>query len=189
MCGGTVPLVLQARKLDMRNFISSLPLSRLLRGTFLITACALFVGIWWTPSSAGQSNAPDGPGKAELQKLCAGCHELEKSFSLKQDQEGWHRTMEKMVSFGMKSTEQEYKAVLEYLIKNYAADEVPKIKVNKATAIELESGLSLKRSQAAAVIAYREKHGAFKSIADLKKVPGLDAEKIEAKKDRLTFEE
>lgn len=155
----------------------------------MITACALLVGTWWTRSSAGQSIAPDGPGKAELQKLCAGCHELEKSYSLKQDRDGWTRTMEKMVSFGMKSSEQDYKVVLEYLVKHYAADEVPKIKVNKATAIELESGLSLKRSQAAAVIAYREKNGAFKSIADLKKVSGIDPEKIEAKKDRLTFEE
>ena len=51
----------------------------------------------------------------------------------------------------------EYKLVLEYLIKNYAADEVPKVSVNKASAIELESGLSLKRSQAKAVVEYREK--------------------------------
>jgi competence protein ComEA len=60
--------------------------------------------------------------------------------------------------------------------------------VNKAAAIEFESGLSLRRSQAAAIIRYREKHGPFKSIKDLKKVPGVDAAKIEAKKDRLIFE-
>jgi competence protein ComEA len=59
--------------------------------------------------------------------------------------------------------------------------------VNKAAAIEFESGLSLRRSQAAAVIQYREKNGPFKSIADLKKVPGIDVAKIEAKKDRLVF--
>ena len=52
---------------------------------------------------------------------------------------------------------------------------------------ELESTLSLPRSQAAAIIEYRTKHGDFKSIADLKRVPGIDAAKIEAKKDRLTF--
>ncbi len=159
------------------------------RCALLTMVIALFLGTAGVKSSARQVTAADGPGKAELQKLCAGCHELEKSFSLKQDQDGWQRTMEKMVSYGMKSSEQEYKAVLEYLIKNYAAEEVPKLKVNKATAIELESGLSLKRSQAAAVIAYREKNGPFKSIADLKKVPGIDPEKIEAKKDRLSFEE
>ena len=55
-------------------------------------------------------------------------------------------------------------------------------------AIDLESGLSLRRSQAAAIIQYREKNGPFKSIEELKKVPGIDIEKIEAKKDRLVFE-
>ena len=39
----------------------------------------------------------------------------------------------------------------------------------------------------AAVIAFRTKNGAFKSIEDLKKVPALDPEKIDAKKDRITF--
>ena len=140
-------------------------------------------------SSSGQGRPmPDGPGKEETRKLCSQCHELEKSFSLNQDRTGWQRTMKKMVDFGMKGSEQEFGAVLEYLVKNYPADEIPKINVNKAEAIDLESGLSLKRSEAAAIIQYREKHGAFKSIEDLKKVPGLDTSKIEAKKDRLTFE-
>jgi competence protein ComEA len=168
----------------MRNIF----LSRWWRGGLLTLVCVLFVSNWWAASSAVQ-NMPDGPGKLELQKICKGCHELEKAFSIKQDRNGWQQTMEKMVSFGMKSSEDEYKAVLEYLIKHYAADDVPKVKVNKATALELESGLSLKRSQAKAVIEYRTKKGPFKSIDDLKKVPGIEAEKIEAKKDRLTFEE
>ena len=59
--------------------------------------------------------------------------------------------------------------------------------MNKASAIELESGLSLRRSQAAAVLAYRAKNGNFKSLDDLKKVPLIDAEKIEEKKDRIAF--
>ena len=37
------------------------------------------------------------------------------------------------------------------------------------------------------LIQYREKNGPFKSIADLKKVPGIDPAKIDAKKDRITF--
>jgi competence protein ComEA len=45
----------------------------------------------------------------------------------------------------------------------------------------------LKRSDAAAAIQYRTKNGDFKSIEDLKNVPGIDTAKIEAKKDRLTF--
>lgn len=130
---------------------------------------------------------PEGPGKAETEKVCKGCHELERSVSRRQDRDGWRATMDKMVSLGAKASDKELQAIFEYLVKNYPGEEVPKVNVNKATAIELESGLTLRRSQAKAVIEYREKNGDFKSIEDLKKVPGLDPEKIEAKKDRITF--
>jgi competence protein ComEA len=130
---------------------------------------------------------PDGPGKAETVKLCSQCHEIERSVSLKQGREGWQGTIEKMITMGAKGTDAEWAAVLDYLAKNYPADEVPKVNVNQASAIELESGLSLRRSEAAAVIRYREKNGAFHSIEELKKVPGIDAAKIESKKDRLAF--
>ena len=95
--------------------------------------------------------------------------------------------MNKMVALGMQGTDKELGDILEYLAKNFPAEEVPPLNVNKATAIELESGLTLRRSQAAAIIQYRTKNGNFKSIEDLKKVPGVDAAKIEAKKERLVF--
>jgi competence protein ComEA len=136
---------------------------------------------------AQEPQLPEGPGRDETMKLCKQCHEVARSISLRQDRDGWHTTMNKMVAFGMKSTEQEYATVLDYLSKHFPADEVPRVNVNTATAIELESGLTLRRSQAAAVIAYREKNGEFKSIEDLKKVPGLDADKLDAKKDRIAF--
>jgi competence protein ComEA len=167
---------------------SSITASRSWRSVLFGVALAFFAGNISAALSASQvRRLPDGPGKAETQKLCSQCHELDKAFSLSQDRTGWQRTLEKMAGFGMKGTEQELDAVLEYLVKNFPADELPKINVNKAAAIDLESGLSLKRSQAAAIIQYREKHGLFKSIEELKKVPGIDIEKIEAKKDRLTF--
>lgn len=130
---------------------------------------------------------PDGLGQQETQKICSQCHELERSVSLHQDRDGWKTTMNKMVSLGAEGTEQDFQLVFEYLVKNYPAEEVPKVNVNKATAIELESGLTLRRSQAAAVIAYRAKNGNFKSIEDLKKVPGIDPAYIESKKSRLAF--
>jgi competence protein ComEA len=149
---------------------------------------ALFVGGMWTKSSAGDDRPlPDGPGKEETRKLCSECHDLDKSVSIRQDRAGWRRTIEKMLAFGAKATDQQFNAVLDYLATNFPADDVPKIEVNKAAAIEFESGLSLRRSQAAAIIQYREKNGPFKSIEELKRVPGVDVEKIEAKKDRLVF--
>jgi competence protein ComEA len=132
---------------------------------------------------------PDGPGKAETEKICSQCHELARSISLRQDRAGWEATVSQMVSLGAKATDKETAAVIDYLTAHFAADEVPRINVNKARAIDLESGLTLRRSEAAAIIEYRTKNGPFKSIEDLKKVPGIDAAKIEAKKDRLIFEE
>ena len=140
-------------------------------------------------ASAAWAQLPDGPGKAETERLCSQCHELARSISLRQDRAGWEATVDKMVSLGAKATDKETGAVIDYLAAHFAAEEVPRINVNKARAIDLESGLTLRRSEAAAIIEYRTKNGPFKSIADLKKVPGIDAAKIEGKKDRLVFED
>jgi competence protein ComEA len=148
----------------------------------LLTLAALFffVAFAW-------AQLPDGPGKEETQKICKGCHEVAKSVSLRQDRTGWENTMNKMVALGVKAPTKDLSAILEYLVKNFPAGEVPPVNINKARAIELEAALSLKRSEANAIIRYRTENGDFKSIADLKKVPGIDAAKIEAKKDRLVF--
>jgi len=130
---------------------------------------------------------PDGPGKAETERLCTQCHELSRSISLRQDRDGWNQTMSKMAAFGMKSTEKEYALVLNYMALHYPPEDLPPVNINKAPAIELESRLSLRRSQAAALIAYRKAHGDFKSLEDLKKVPNLDFEAIESKQDRIVF--
>ena len=95
--------------------------------------------------------------------------------------------MDKMVALGAKGTQKEFDLIVEYMAANYPAPAVQRLNVNQARAVELESALSLTRTQAAAVIQYRTKHGDFKSIEDMKKVPGMDAAKLEAKKDRLTF--
>lgn len=130
---------------------------------------------------------PEGPGRAETQAICSQCHELARSISLRQDKAGWQSTVDKMVTLGAKASDQDLQLVVDYLAKNYPGEEIPRINVNEARAIDLESGLTLLRSQARAIIAYRDKNGPFKSIQDLEKVPGIDVAKIEAKKDRLIF--
>lgn len=137
--------------------------------------------------ASAQVELPDGPGRAEIEKVCKGCHELARSVSKKQDRDGWQGTLTKMTAMGTKATDAELAAILDYLAKHYPADEMPPINVNEAAAVELESRLSLKRSQASALIAYREKNGKFKSLDDLKKVPGIDAAKFDAKKNQIIF--
>src|SRR5215831_14901966 len=128
---------------------------------------------------------PDGPGRADTEKLCSGCHELDRALSLRQSRDGWKGTINRMVNFGADGTEAEFATVLDYLARNYPASELPPLNVNSARAIDFESRLSLRRSQAAAIIEYRTKHGRIKSVEELKSVPGIDAAKVDAKKDML----
>ena len=134
-----------------------------------------------------QAQMPPGLGRDETQRVCSSCHELERSISLRQDRDGWKATINKMVSLGTVATDQEFSAILDYLSANYQAAAIPRLNVNTAPAIEFESRLTLKRSEAAAIIKYRTEHGNFKTIEDLKKVPGIDPAKIEAKRNILIF--
>ena len=65
----------------------------------------------------------------------------------------------------------------------------PRTKVNTATAEELTAGLAIPRTAADAIVEYRQKNGAFKTLEDLKKVSSLDAADLDSKKDRLDFSE
>lgn len=63
----------------------------------------------------------------------------------------------------------------------------PASKVNRATAKDLEAALDVPTSVAEAIVASRLEKGEFKTVDDLKKVPGLESSKIEAQKGRIIF--
>ena len=149
--------------------------------SFVLTAVvALFAGSAW-------AQLPEGPGKAELERLCKNCHEPEQATSERMNRDDWTKTLEKMIEAGATGTDEEFNLILEYLVKNFGPEPPKPVNVNKATAVELESALTIPRTQAEAIVQYRTEKGNFKTIADLKKVPGLDAAKVEAKKERLAF--
>jgi competence protein ComEA len=146
----------------------------------LVAVVALAPSLLW-------AQLPEGPGREETEKLCSGCHELGRSISLRQNRDGWKATINRMIGLGAIGTEEEFSAALDYLSAHYPTQALPPLNVNTAKAIDFETRLSLLRSQAVAIIQYRNTHGSFKSLDDLKKVPGIDLDKIDAKKDVLVF--
>lgn len=128
---------------------------------------------------------PAGPGKDTLIRVCSSCHSPDNVIANGQDRSGWENTITKMAGFGAVASDEEFSEILEYLVKNFPSN--TPINVNKATAAQLESGLGFTTAEAEAVVQYRGKNGDFKTIDDLKKVPDLDAKKVDAKKDRLAF--
>lgn len=129
----------------------------------------------------------NGPGRETTERVCSSCHDLARAYSLRLDRDGWKTEVNKMMSMGAQTSESDYGLIVDYLAANFPADALPPLNANKAAAIDFESRLSLKRSEAAAVIAYRSKNGPFKSIDDLKKVPGIDTIKIDAHKNVIVF--
>jgi quinoprotein glucose dehydrogenase len=70
----------------------------------------------------GQTPAlPDGPGKAELTRICTGCHTLDQAISERQGQAGWSDTISKMIGLGAEGSEAELTRVLNYLVKNFGS--------------------------------------------------------------------
>ncbi len=154
-----------------------------MRNFSLFALCATLTFLTGT----AKADLPPGGGHDETVKVCGKCHSPEQAASLRQTRTGWEETISKMVNMGSEGTDDEYETVLDYLTKQFGPEAPKPIEINKASSIELEAGLGLSRSESAAVIKYRTDNGAFKSIDDLKNVPGIDFKKVEARKARLKF--
>jgi competence protein ComEA len=135
------------------------------------------------PGAFAQSDLPDGPGKAAFQKICTGCHALESVVRSRNSRERWGEVVDDMVSRGAQGTDDEIEKVIDYLATNFGK----RINVNKAASAELAKGLGIPGKDADAIVSYRAEHGAFKELGDLKKVPGLDAKRVDDWKDRVEF--
>ena len=138
----------------------------------------------------GQSlQLPDGPGKAVTQKVCGTCHGAEIVIGRQEEREAWGAIVEDMIQRGATGTEDEMYQVVDYLSAHFSkSSPVIKISVNKATAKDLQATLRLTEKEASAIVQQRDAKGAFKSLEQLESVPGVDAKKIEASKNRLSFE-
>ena len=151
--------------------------------TLLLVWCSIAVT---AVAAADKPKLPDGPGKETMQRICSSCHGPEIVLGKRLTRDGWSQIVMNMIQRGAQGTDDEFADIVDYLTNTVSA-EAAKINVNKATSKELQTGLEISDKDADAILHYREANGDFKSIDDLKKVPGLDAAKIDAKKSKLAF--
>jgi competence protein ComEA len=123
---------------------------------------------------------PDGPGKELVVRMCFECHGAGNFRKSRLSRDGWSEQVSDMVDRGAKGTEAELAKVVDYLVLNFGKDS--KININTAPFGEIKNVLGLSAKDCQAVIDYREANGNFKNVDDLKKVPGIDGQKIDAKK-------
>jgi competence protein ComEA len=123
-----------------------------------------------------------GPGRDALIKVCGNCHGPESAVAQFKTHEEWVKTLDEMANNGAQGSDEEWNQIQAYLDKNYTL-----IFVNKAAARDLESMLDIPAEVADAIVKWREQKGNFKSIDELKALPGLAAATIDARRGRLIF--
>ena len=124
---------------------------------------------------------PDGPGRDVVERVCLTCHGAELILP-ERSVPVWRETLELMKGFGAVATDDEWKTIYSYILSNVAY-----LNVNRAGADDFAAVFLLDAEAAKGVVAHREKAGGFKTIDDLKTAPGLDAGRVDAAKDRISF--
>jgi competence protein ComEA len=131
--------------------------------------------------NSGTQDQSEAADKLVFAGVCGACHTVSMVSDMRSESE-WVETVEYMVSLGAKGSDEQMEAVMRFLRRT-----LTKVNVNTATAEQLPLVLDISEAAALAVVKYRGEHGNFKTLDDLKKVPGIDAAKLEARKARLVF--
>ena len=153
------------------------------RATVAVCAGAFLTCMLSAQATPAQNRTfPDGPGKAALLKVCNECHGPESAVAQFKMRDEWNKTLDEMAANGAQGTDEEWNQILEYLDKNFSL-----ILVNKADAKQLANTLDVSAATAEAIVKYRDEHGPFSAVDDLKKAPGLDAATVDARRDRFVF--
>jgi competence protein ComEA len=150
-----------------------------MRGWILLAAA----GVCAATVRAQEESFPEAPGRDTFQAVCSVCHMPSKVLDKQWTRAEWKDKVLEMLQEEPDVTEMEREQIVEYLTRNFGK----RVNVNKAAAKEIEAGLEITAKDAAAIVAYRESNGGFKSLDDLKKVPGLDGRLVELNKRRVEF--
>ena len=171
--------------------------NRLLYAVFgamlLMPLMAALAGSTQEAAQPAKQELPPGEGKDLLTKDCTGCHQVSVITSQHKSESKWTDTVVEMRNRGAEGSDEDMEKIIHYLAANFgpqdaaAPAKAAKVNVNTATASDIVTGLSLSQANADAIVAYRTKNGKFKDIDSLKQVPGVEAAKIDAVKDRIEF--
>ncbi len=135
--------------------------------------------------SSRAQGLPDGPEKNLVEAICSECHTTERIAAQRLTKPQWADKVLEMLQEAPDVKQSERDKIVEYLAKNFPALAI----VNKADAKDLQTALEISPESATAIVNYRQKNGSFKTLDDLKKVPGVDAAKLDTKRDIIDFKE
>jgi len=149
----------------------------------LLVPAAIAASVGVPAQLAARSESPeDAAGRQTFEQVCVSCHDSKKATEGLRTATEWDMVLEEMVTFGATATDEQFEQVKQYLLRNHG-----KVEVNRGRAPEFMPVLGVSASVAEAIVQRRAAQGPFKTIEDLKQVPGLDAARVDARKERLVF--
>lgn len=84
-------------------------------GVLAVTAALNMVPAQVSAAGLAAQELPEGPGKAELRRVCAGCHDLMFAASTRETEEGWTKIVNDMRSKGADGSEEDFQKIIAYL--------------------------------------------------------------------------
>jgi competence protein ComEA len=133
-------------------------------------------------SQANDVELPAGRGRDLVIKACSDCHGLKTAIEDRRTRTSWQDVIDEMKGLGARVADEDGDALIDYLWEHFG-----RVNVNVASPEDIQAVAGLSASEAAAIVAYRTRHGDFHALAELKKVPRIDFRRLEARKDRIAF--
>jgi competence protein ComEA len=147
-----------------------------------VASACLILGLGFAAAAAAQDPAPAFPQSDAFNRVCSSCHDAERILSNRRTRTQWQEVIEKMVERGAEGTDADFTAVEEYLVHHFG-----RVNINKALAKDVAAVLDLTPADADAIVAYRKANGDFADFDALRKVPGIDIEKLKKVRDGISF--
>jgi len=132
-------------------------------------------------SAAGENTAEDRADRATFEAICGSCHATSLVEGLRTEAE-WRDEVAQMVKIGARGTDAQFQRVFRVLARTLS-----KVNVNTATSGEIAAALDLSDGAAEAIVKRRVEKGKLQKLDELLQIPGLDAHKLEQRKERILF--
>jgi competence protein ComEA len=149
------------------------------RACWLLTTCVPMAALLAIAGvSASQAQEPP----AAFARVCSKCHDGTRIVEGRRFRSQWEETLEKMTALGATGTDEDFDAILDYLVRVHG-----RVNVNTAVADEIALVLHIEKEPAAAIVKFREQHGKFADFEALIKVPGVPVEALRKVRDAIVF--
>jgi hypothetical protein len=134
--------------------------------------------IFWAAAAWAADSNPD---RQAVEAVCGRCHTTAVFMNKPRSWERWNDVFADMTKRGANGSDEQLERVTRFFLENLTL-----VNVNSSPADELAGVLGVSDEVAQVIIA-RRAHQPIASLAELRAIPGVNAETLEARKSRIIF--